>query len=102
MTAICKTFGTDMLINTVQRKPNGDITVNYYCTSQENKKITHDDCNKFVIYKNGEGYNENRKITKEERFPNLIGCWCDDNLRFQTPVEAQNHRMEKHPEEFDN
>jgi hypothetical protein len=91
-------------IDYAYRKANGDIGVRNYCTQpQTNHKITHPQCgSNVIIYRNGEGYDIGRKILYDDQYKNLIiGCWCNDNVRFKTPVDAQNHRLEKHPEEFE-
>jgi hypothetical protein len=109
---ICTISNENAKVRQVFRAINGDIHVKYYCYSyiqgsgrnKSQKKLTHPECkeNSMIIYRNGEEYNENFKIQKENDYPNLIGCWCNEYLRFSTPVEAQNHRLGKHPEEFEN
>jgi hypothetical protein len=103
-----------MLITRVVRQSNGDIKVDYYCKRKEEKneknekkriqkRLTHDECknNNVVIYKNGEGYALKISIHKENLYPNLIGCWCNNNLRFQNEEELLKHVEGKtHPEEF--
>lgn len=99
---LCIIKSEKKLIDYSHRKSSGDIRVRTYCYSKNGKKVTHATCGKNeIVYKNGEGYALTRKILYNDRFINLIGCWCNDNLRFETPVEAQNHRMQKHPEEFE-
>jgi hypothetical protein len=101
----CNVRNRSKNIDYVHRLSNGNIRVRTYCIQPKyegkSKKITHEECGSHeIIYRNGEGYDIGRKILYDDKFKNLIGCWCNDNLKFQTPVEAQNHRLEKHPEEF--
>jgi len=105
MTPICETFNRNMRINKVERKANGDIEIKHYCGYNDYKKITHEKCkenkNNVLIYKNGEGYTKNIKIAENERFKNLIGCWCNGNLRFENEEELLKHvEGNTHPEEF--
>jgi len=80
----CKINNKAMKINVVHRTKNGDIVAFFYCYSEgdsrkkELKKITHEECskNKKVIYKNGEGYDKNTTIRKNNAFSNLIKCFC--------------------------
>jgi hypothetical protein len=98
----CKINQKPKTIDTVQRRANGNIVIRSYC-SNRGEKFSHLGCDSSkTVYTNGEGYDlKNRKITFDNHFPNLIGCWCNEYLRFSTPVEAQNHRLETHPEEFE-
>jgi hypothetical protein len=105
----CYVKKQDKSIDYAHRHINGDIRVRTYCTLQlkedgKYRKITHSECGSSeVIYKNGEGYSLSKSIVYNDRFKNLIGCWCNENLRFQNEEELLKHVEGKtHPEEFEN
>jgi hypothetical protein len=106
----CNINNNEMNRREALRLVNGDIVLRHYCYStgsankKNQKKLTHPECKEtgVVIYKNGEGYDKNLKIRKDDEYPNLIGCWCNDVLRFQNENELLQHVEGKtHPEEFE-
>jgi len=117
MVKTCDISNDNLLIFSKKRLVNGDIKIVLYCyrDKDNNSRVSHTDCLKSLTLPNGLGltefinehssqirpYKGGLKITNEGRYPNLIGCWCDDNARFSSPVEAQNHRLYEHPEEFE-
>jgi hypothetical protein len=105
---ICEVNKTKTLIEYAYRNNTGDITEKHYCYSKRSRgkqnKLTHPECkkNNLIIYKNGEGYDKNFKIIHEKKYLNLIGCWCNENLRFKNEEQLLNHIEGKtHPEEFE-